>query len=96
VCSEIANLLNLTEGVDYTRVCMGELGFGPLIDDLAREDWNRLSNNSDALSRYHPRGEHLCDIGVRYGACSSQNEPAFKCGVFEAPSSIYALKCLLS
>lgn len=64
VCRDVANLLNLKEGVDYERVCLGELGFGPLIDDLAREDWNKLSNLSDTLSSHHPPNDFLCDIGV--------------------------------
>lgn len=54
----------MKEGVHYELVCMGELGFGPLIDDLAREDWKKLSNSSDPLSRHHPDGNHLCDIGA--------------------------------
>jgi hypothetical protein len=64
VCRHVADLLGLEEGKDFDMLCMGEKGFGPLIDDLAREDWNKLSNNSDALSRYHPSGGYLCDIGV--------------------------------
>lgn len=43
---------------------MGEVGFGPMLDDLAREDWTRPSNASDSLSRHHPGDEYLCDIGA--------------------------------
>ena len=63
-CSQVADLLGLEKGTDWEPVCLGELGFGPLIDDLAREDWNRPSNASDTLSSHHPPGDHLCDIGV--------------------------------
>lgn len=72
-CRKMASVLNMKEGEHYVRVCMGEKGFGPLVDDLARENYTALSAAAAGNSRDHPKdGTYFCDIGVSQVAVSSE------------------------
>lgn len=52
-----ANALGLKEGRDYVRVCMGENGFGPMIDDLS--EWRNVTNDR----RY--QAAQWCDLSAQ-------------------------------
>lgn len=41
---------------------MGENGFGPMIDDLARTPFSEMDTSDPTQS--HPGGEYFCDIGA--------------------------------
>lgn len=48
MCREVANRLNLTEGVEYVRVCMGEHGFDAMVADLQERADVHVADSNDA------------------------------------------------
>jgi hypothetical protein len=61
-------VLDLKEGVDYVRVCMGENGFGDMIDDLTRK--------SAPLTPGNETRPYYCDVGVSSITASTDREAA--------------------
>eukprot|EP00892_Ulva_mutabilis_P001091 jgi/Ulvmu1/10983/UM007_0162.1 len=62
VWKRVAGLLGLKENEHYVRVCMGEFGFGPMIDDLARLPFHAMETKY--ANQTHPGKDYLCDIGA--------------------------------
>ena len=59
---QVAKVLGLREGTEFRWVCLGENGFGPMIDDLARLPFDAMDISRP--NQTHPGGAYLCDIGV--------------------------------